>query len=136
MHPRVHLCLTEHLLDYLHIKPYCCKLKNLKTSISPFQSYKDFVIFVHGSDLCCGSYEQVSTQALWSFCQYFILTYSLVYITESVFLSFLNASSAQKWKKQKFINQNTELGTLRNGFSDLESCVLCQLRFTLQLWWR
>ena len=37
--------------------------KNLKDN-TPFQSYEDFVILVQSSDLCCGSYEQVLTQAL------------------------------------------------------------------------
>ena len=34
--------------------------------------------------------------------RHFFLTYSLVYITEPDFPPFLNASSAQKWKKTKF----------------------------------
>ena len=32
-------------------------------------------------------------------------------------------------RKQKFTNQNTELGTLCNGFAELQSCVLFQLTF-------
>ena len=38
---------------------------------------------------------------LWYLCQYVSLIYSLAYITEPVFLPFLNANSAQKWKKTK-----------------------------------
>ena len=30
----------------------------------------------------------------------YFLTYSLVYVTEPVFIPFLNASSVQKWKKK------------------------------------
>ena len=39
-------------------------------------------------------------------------------------------------RKQKFIIQITDLGTLRNGFGELQRCVLIQLRFALQLWGR
>ena len=84
-------------------------------SLTPFQNHKDFVIFVCSSDLCYSSYEQVLTQALWYLCQHFFLAYSLVYITEPVFLSFLHASTAQKWKKTKIYNQNT----LCNDFAEL-----------------
>ena len=37
-------------------------------------------------------------------------------------------------RKQKFTDQTTELGTLGNDFAELESCVIFQLRFMLQLW--
>ena len=58
-------------------------------------------------------------QALRHLCRHFFLTYSLVYITQPVFLPFLKASSAQNGRKQKFTNQNTGLGTLSNGFAEL-----------------
>ena len=79
----------------------CFASKNLEAKNTHFQSYEDFVIFVHSSDLCCSYYEQVSTQVLWYLCRQFFLTYSLVYITDPVFLPFLNTSSVQKWKKTK-----------------------------------
>ena len=40
-------------------------------------------------------------------------------ITQPVFLPFLNASSVQNGRKQKFTNQNTEMGILHNGFAKL-----------------
>ena len=76
----------------------CFASKNLKAKNTHFQSYEDFVIFVHSSDLCCSYYEQVSTQVL---CRHFFLTYSLVYITDPVFLPFLNTSSVQKMEENK-----------------------------------
>ena len=39
-------------------------LKTYRQSNAPFQIYKDFVIFVQGSDMCCDPYEQVLVQAL------------------------------------------------------------------------
>ena len=44
------------------------------------------MIFIHNFDLCCGSCEQASTQALQYLCRHFFLTYSFVYITEPDFL--------------------------------------------------
>ena len=64
------------------------------------------MIFVCSSDLCCGSYEQVSTQALWYLCRHFFLTYSLACITESDF-NFWMLVLHRNRTKQKFTNQNT-----------------------------
>ena len=94
------------------IEILCCESKNLKYKDTPFQSYEDFVIFVHSSDLCCGSYEQVSTREIWYFCRHFFLTYSLVCITEPLFFPFLNASSAQKWKKTKIYKSEDRAGNI------------------------
>ena len=80
------------------------------------------MIFVHSSDLCCCSYEQISTNALLYLCQHFYLIYSLVYTTEPDSLPFLNASSAQKWKTKTYKSV-----TLCNGFAELQSCALFQL---------
>ena len=87
-------------------KPEC---KNLNT---PFPGYEDFVIFVHSSDLCCGSYKQVLTQALRYFCQHFFFSYSFVYMTEPFFLPFLNASSVQKWYKTKIYKSEYRTGNI------------------------
>ena len=80
------------------IEMLCCGSKNVKIN-TVFQSYKDFLIFLHTSHMCCNSCEEVSTQVLWYLSQHFFLTHSLVYMAEPVFLPFLNGSSAQKWKK-------------------------------------
>ena len=85
-------------------------LKTQRQSNTPFQSYEDSEIFAYSSDLCCSSYEQVSTQAFWYLCRQFFLTYSLAYITEPVFLPFLNASSVQKWKKTRIYNSEYTAG--------------------------
>ena len=45
-------------------------------------------------------------------CRHFFLTYSLVYITEPVFLPFLNASSAQKWRKTKIYKSEYRTGNI------------------------
>ena len=84
------------------------------------------MIFTHNSDLCCVSpgliriyiyiYEQVSTKALWYLCRHFFLTYSLVYITQPVFLPFLNASSAHKWKKTKTYKSKYRAGNIMQWF--------------------
>ena len=94
------------------------KVKKLKRqSNTPFLSYEDsFVIWVHSTDLHYGTHDQVSTQALWYLCQHFFLTYSLVYITEPVFLPFLNASSAQKWKKTKIYKSEYRAGNIMQWF--------------------
>ena len=91
-------------------------LKLKRPSNAPLESYEDFVTFVHSFDLCCDSYEQVSTQALWYLCRHFFLTYSLVYITEPDFLPFLNASSAQKRKKTKIYKSEYRAGNITQWF--------------------
>ena len=84
-----------------------------------FKVTRDFVIFVHSSDLCCGSHEQVSTKVLWYLCQHFFLIYSLVYIQIQIFFHFWTLVLRWNRRKQKFTNQNTELGTQCNGFAEL-----------------
>ena len=66
--------------------------------------------------MCCDSFEQVSTQALWYLCRHFFLIYSHVCIIEPDFLPFLNASSAQKWKKTKIYNSEYRAGNITQWF--------------------
>ena len=49
---------------------------------------------------------------------------------------FLNTSFVQKWKKTKIYKSEYRAGNIANGFAELKSCVLFQLRYMLQLWWR
>ena len=72
--------------------------------------------FVHSSDLCSGTYEQVLTQAFWYLCRLFFLTNSILYITEPVFLPFLKANSAQKWKKAKMYKSEYRTGNITQWF--------------------
>ena len=46
----------------------------------------------------------------------FFLIYSLAYITEPVFLPFLNASSVQKWKKTKINKSKYSAGNIIQWF--------------------
>ena len=66
--------------------------------------------------MCCDSFEQVSTQALWYLCRHFFLIYSHVCIIEPDFLPFLNASSAQKWKKTKICKSEYRAGNITQWF--------------------
>ena len=97
------------------IEILCSECKNLKTN-TPFPGYEDFVIFVHNSDLCCGSYKQVLKQALRYLCQPFFFSYSFVYMTEPFFLPFLNASSVQKWNKTKIYKSEYRTGNIMQWF--------------------
>ena len=65
------MIILEWILYEYYIKVQSINLFK-RQSNTPFQSYKDFVIFVHSSDLCCGSYEQVSTHSLWNLCRLFL----------------------------------------------------------------
>ena len=49
-------------------------------------------------------------------CCYFFLTDSLVSVTEPVFLPFLNAGSAQKWKKTKIYKSEYRAGNITQWF--------------------
>ena len=62
------------------------------------------MIFVHSSDLCT----LISMPTF--------LTYSLVHITEPVFLPFLNSSSVQKWKKTKIYKSEYRAGNITQWF--------------------
>ena len=106
-------CFQKHD-NHKTIEILCCESKNLKEKV--IHLYKDFAIFVHSSDLCCGSYEQVSTLAIWYLCQHFFLIYSLVCITDPDSLPFLNASSVQKWKKTKTYKSEHRPGNIMQWF--------------------
>ena len=49
-------------------------------------------------------------------CRFFFLIYSLAYVTEPVLLPFLNASSAQKWKKTKIYKSEYRAGNIMQWF--------------------
>ena len=95
------------------------------------------------SQLKSFSYPVISTMLLFNtsghtksilYTCYFIY-FSLIFLYQ-FFFHIWTLVLRRNGRKQKFTNQNRELGTLCNGFVELSSCVSFQLRFTLQLWWR
>ena len=58
-------------------------------------------------------------------CRHLFHTYSLVYITESVFLPFLNVWSAQKWKETKIYKSEYIAGNITQWFCRaIKQCII------------